>query len=148
MSPKRKIMGLTRTRPYWAQPDTNVSCPKEAFRGISLPLTDSLCAPYSSSLCIYGIMALSSTFWRLNLLSKPSVSHIQTTLRALKPFKPKLSHMCSLPISSSLNSSNFSTPKNPTFLEPQTRTPYPQDDLIVLGIETSCDDTAAAVVCY
>lgn len=91
-------------------------------------------------------MALSSTFWRLNLLSKPSVSHIQTTLRALKPFKPKLRPMCSLPISSSLNSSNFSTSKNPTFLEPQTRTPYPQDNLIVLGIETSCDDTAAAVV--
>ncbi|KAM5554862.1 putative tRNA N6-adenosine threonylcarbamoyltransferase, mitochondrial [Rosa sericea] len=86
-------------------------------------------------------MALSSTFWRLNLLSKPSVS-----LRALKPFKPKPRPMSSLPISSKLNPSNFSASKNPTFLDPETRTPYPQHDLIVLGIETSCDDTAAAVV--
>ncbi|XP_061997953.1 probable tRNA N6-adenosine threonylcarbamoyltransferase, mitochondrial isoform X2 [Rosa rugosa] len=86
-------------------------------------------------------MALSSVFWRLNLLSKPSVS-----LRALKPFKPKPRPMSSLPISSKSNSSNFSASKNPTFLDPKPRTPYPQHDLIVLGIETSCDDTAAAVV--
>ncbi|KAL6124411.1 hypothetical protein ACLB2K_076923 [Fragaria x ananassa] len=89
-------------------------------------------------------MALSSTFWRLNLLSKLSVSHIQTSLKALTPFfNPKPRPISSLPISSS---SNSSITKNPTFLEPKTRTPYPQDDLVVLGIETSCDDTAAAVV--
>ncbi|KAL6125961.1 hypothetical protein ACLB2K_074012 [Fragaria x ananassa] len=89
-------------------------------------------------------MALSSTFWRLNLLSKPSVSHIQTSLRALKPFfNPTPRPISSLPISSF---SNSSITKNPTFLESKTRTPYPQDDLVVLGIETSCDDTAAAVV--
>ncbi|PRQ57574.1 putative N(6)-L-threonylcarbamoyladenine synthase [Rosa chinensis] len=84
-------------------------------------------------------MALSSAFWRLNLLSKPSVS-----LRALKPFKPKPRPMSSIPISSKSNSSNFSASKNPTSLDPKTRTPYPQHDLIVLGIETSCDYTAAA----
>ncbi|BBG97401.1 glycoprotease 1, partial [Prunus dulcis] len=88
-------------------------------------------------------------FWRLNLLPKPSLSHLQTTLKALKPLKQKLSPICSLPMSSSsLNplNSHLSVSKNPTFSEPQNPTACPQDDLVVLGIETSCDDTAAAVV--
>lgn len=94
-------------------------------------------------------MALSFRFWRLNLLPKPSLSHLQTTLKALKPLKQKLSPICSLPMSSSsLNSlnSHLSVSKNPTFSEPHNPTACPQDDLVVLGIETSCDDTAAAVV--
>ncbi|XP_068344532.1 probable tRNA N6-adenosine threonylcarbamoyltransferase, mitochondrial isoform X2 [Pyrus communis] len=98
-------------------------------------------------------MALSSRFWRLNLFPKPSLSPLQTTLKSLKPLRQKLCPILSLPISSSsssssLNSSNslFSTSKNSAFSEPHSRTPSPQDDLIVLGIETSCDDTAAAIV--
>ncbi|KAM1362728.1 hypothetical protein ACFX2H_027516 [Malus domestica] len=96
-------------------------------------------------------MALPSRFWRLNLFPKPSLSPLQTTLKSLKPLRQKLCPILSLPISSSsssLNSSNslFSTSKNSAFSEPHRRTPSPQDDLIVLGIETSCDDTAAAIV--
>ncbi|XP_048431527.1 probable tRNA N6-adenosine threonylcarbamoyltransferase, mitochondrial isoform X2 [Pyrus x bretschneideri] len=97
-------------------------------------------------------MALSSRFWRLNLFPKPSLSPLQTTLKSLKPLRQKLCPILSLPISSSssssLNSSNslFSTSKSSAFSEPHSRTPSPQDDLIVLGIETSCDDTAAAIV--
>lgn len=96
-------------------------------------------------------MALSFRFWRLNLLPKPSLSQLQTTLKALKPLKQKLSPICSLPMSSSsLNplNSHLSISKNPTFSESHSPIACPQDDLVVLGIETSCDDTAAAVVWY
>ncbi|KAL7203720.1 hypothetical protein ACSBR2_016887 [Camellia fascicularis] len=95
------------------------------------------------------VPVLSSTISRLNFLPKPSFYH---SLRALslttlqfnfKETRPTLS-----PPNSSLNSSssllsmsNLSSPK------PQNENPETvSDNLVILGIETSCDDTAAAVV--
>ncbi|KAM4069718.1 hypothetical protein ACB094_12G110600 [Castanea mollissima] len=81
-------------------------------------------------------MALSSTLSRLNLIPRPWLPYTVTTLRALKlkPHKPQLLR----PMWAPLTLSSFSV---------SAQIHRPQDDnLIVLGIETSCDDTAAAVV--
>ncbi|KAF3439999.1 hypothetical protein FNV43_RR18277 [Rhamnella rubrinervis] len=96
-------------------------------------------------------MAISSTFSRLNLLPKPSLPYTLTTIKALKQLLQRRSLMRSPadPFSSSFKSvsghcaaATYAT----TSPVPDHRIPSPQDDLLVLGIETSCDDTAAAVV--
>ncbi|KAK7837313.1 probable tRNA N6-adenosine threonylcarbamoyltransferase, mitochondrial [Quercus suber] len=81
-------------------------------------------------------MALSSTLSRLNLVPRPWLPYTVTTLRALKlkPHKPQLLR----PMWAPLTLYSFSV---------SAHIHRPQDDnLVVLGIETSCDDTAAAVV--
>ncbi|XP_062154012.1 probable tRNA N6-adenosine threonylcarbamoyltransferase, mitochondrial [Alnus glutinosa] len=82
-------------------------------------------------------MAVSATFSRLNLLPRPSLPYPLSTFRVLK-FRPMWAPLTSF-------SAHFSTPKSSPI--PNTQIPRaPDDDFIVLGIETSCDDTAAAVV--
>ncbi|EYU31978.1 hypothetical protein ABFS82_02G149700 [Erythranthe guttata] len=86
---------------------------------------------------------LSSTISRLTLLRKPS---LQFTIRNLQNFNrhrqfgtptPHFLH----------NSNNHATPHFSSSPKPQSTSALGQDEeLIVLGIETSCDDTAAAVV--
>ncbi|CAL5381519.1 unnamed protein product [Camellia sinensis] len=95
------------------------------------------------------VPVLSSTISRLNFLPKPSFYH---SLRALSlttlQFNFKETRATLSPPNSSLNSSssllsmsNLSSPK------PQNENPETvSDNLVILGIETSCDDTAAAVV--
>jgi len=103
----------------------------------------SLYVPHSSvqvlhSVCARVKMALSSTLSRLNLIPRPWLPYTVTTLRALKlkPHKPQLLR----PMWAPLTLSSFSV---------SAQIHRPQDDnLVVLGIETSCDDTAAAVVCH
>ena len=91
-----------------------------------------------STLFVRVKMALSSTLSRLNLIPRPWLPYTVTTLRALKlkPHKPQLLR----PMWAPLTLSSFSV---------SAQIHRPQDDnLVVLGIETSCDDTAAAVVCH
>ncbi|KAL5571556.1 hypothetical protein UlMin_021153 [Ulmus minor] len=89
-------------------------------------------------------MALSSTFSRLNLFPKPSLPFSAMAFIATKPFVPRRSSIWQPPPSSSFSLNSITTnsispiPENPISNIP--------DNLIVLGIETSCDDTAAAVV--
>lgn len=88
--------------------------------------------------CVRVKMALSSTLSRLNLIPRPWLPYTVTTLRALKlkPHKPQVLR----PMWAPLTLSSFSV---------SAQIHRPQDDnLVVLGIETSCDDTAAAVVCH
>ncbi|KAB1218977.1 putative tRNA N6-adenosine threonylcarbamoyltransferase, mitochondrial [Morella rubra] len=95
-------------------------------------------------------MAVSSTLSRLNLLPRPSLPNPLTILGPVNPrWRPKIRPMWA-PLNSSSNSfsAHFSTPQNSNSIFPNlhTQIPGPDDDLVVLGIETSCDDTAAAVV--
>ncbi|XP_063935758.1 probable tRNA N6-adenosine threonylcarbamoyltransferase, mitochondrial isoform X4 [Daucus carota subsp. sativus] len=83
----------------------------------------------------------------LTLLPKPLFNHINLikNFTLLKNFKPQKSNFYSLMLSpkslSSLSLHNCSDPKS------YLQTPLASnDDLVILGIETSCDDTAAAVV--
>ncbi|OVA19523.1 Gcp-like domain [Macleaya cordata] len=92
------------------------------------------------------VLSLSSTFSRLNLLLKPPLPYTLRTLRThLRQQKqqPNL-YIVSPPFNSistsTFTTSNFDSPKT------QTRISATGNDLVVLGIETSCDDTAAAVV--
>lgn len=83
---------------------------------------------------------LSSTISRLTRLHKPSLHSAITTLKNFR-FKQKLSKR----IRPFINSSPSSLSAH--FSSAQMRsTVGSDDDLVVLGIETSCDDTAAAVV--
>lgn len=88
------------------------------------------------------LSSLSSTISRLNLFyPKPSIpSSLSSCIKTLKPqpIIPRWSSLHSL--------SNHSTSRLSTSLKPQLETLVSKDDLVVLGIETSCDDTAAAVV--
>ncbi|XP_030491731.2 probable tRNA N6-adenosine threonylcarbamoyltransferase, mitochondrial isoform X2 [Cannabis sativa] len=96
-------------------------------------------------------MALSSTFSRLNLFPKPSfIFH-----RSWKPLLLNRSSKLLPPTTSSSSPSSLNsftaycsilTSENSTSIAPKNPFMKAQDDLIVLGIETSCDDTAAAVV--
>nr|KJB24824.1 hypothetical protein B456_004G162900 [Gossypium raimondii] len=96
---------------------------------------------------VSSLLALPSTFSRLNLVQKSSI-FIPFTFKALsllefhkqprlRPFNYPLLHF-----PSSLNSpeAHFSTSRRPVSSKSF------DDDLVVLGIETSCDDTAAAIV--
>ncbi|XP_015888677.3 probable tRNA N6-adenosine threonylcarbamoyltransferase, mitochondrial [Ziziphus jujuba] len=102
-------------------------------------------------------MALSTISLLNHLLPKPSVPYTLTAIKALKPLLvPRRTSMCSFPgpsFSSSSSSSSWksslaqsTTSTNSTIPALHHGIPGPQDDLLVLGIETSCDDTAAAVV--
>ncbi|CAI9786012.1 unnamed protein product [Fraxinus pennsylvanica] len=83
---------------------------------------------------------LSSTISRLTHLHKPSLQSAITTLKNFQ-FKYKLSK----PTRPFLNSSP--SPLSAHFSSAQMKSTIgSDDDLVVLGIETSCDDTAAAVV--
>ncbi|KAJ6400395.1 hypothetical protein OIU84_015949 [Salix udensis] len=88
------------------------------------------------------LSSLSSTISRLNLFCpKPSIPHsLSSCLKTLKPqpIIPRWSCLHSL--------STHSTSRLSTSLKPQFDALVSKDDLVVLGIETSCDDTAAAVV--
>ncbi|KAA8520501.1 hypothetical protein F0562_014757 [Nyssa sinensis] len=93
------------------------------------------------------VPTISSTISRLNLLPKSSFHYTLRGLRTLQ-LQHKQRSPVWFPLNSSFNRlsanlsfSNFNSPKprneNPAIMD---------DDLVVLGIETSCDDTAAAVV--
>ncbi|KAJ6675524.1 TRNA N6-ADENOSINE THREONYLCARBAMOYLTRANSFERASE MITOCHONDRIAL-RELATED [Salix viminalis] len=88
------------------------------------------------------LSSLSSTISRLNLFCpKPSIPHsLSSCLKTLKPqpIIPRWSCLHSL--------STHPTSRLSTSLKPQFDALVSKDDLVVLGIETSCDDTAAAVV--
>ena len=93
-----------------------------------------------------GMVSLATSTFSRNLFPRPSLPYVVralgTTLLQLHP-KPTSWG----PLSSSLKScsahfsdSNFNLSKS------SNETLGSQDDLVVLGIETSCDDTAAAIV--
>ncbi|GMH00590.1 hypothetical protein Nepgr_002429 [Nepenthes gracilis] len=93
---------------------------------------------------------LSSTVSRLNLLlARPTFTYTTTALRALRKQHQEEQHR-------QFNFTNLFTPFNSlsaklstsqfNSFENQTPTVCNGDGLLVLGIETSCDDTAAAVV--
>ncbi|XP_057500408.1 probable tRNA N6-adenosine threonylcarbamoyltransferase, mitochondrial isoform X2 [Actinidia eriantha] len=83
------------------------------------------------------VPSLSSTISRLKSLSKPSFHNPFRTLRTLQ-LHYKSSFISSF-AALSMSNSNFPKPliQNPS---------KSADNLVILGIETSCDDTAAAVV--
>ncbi|KAI4356781.1 hypothetical protein L6164_000773 [Bauhinia variegata] len=90
-------------------------------------------------------MAASSTFCRLNFLPKPPL------FRALNFYAHQFRPKWTLPNSSLHNNSllarvHSSRASILTSTKLCNQTQNVEDDLIVLGIETSCDDTAAAVV--
>ncbi|KAF6174352.1 hypothetical protein GIB67_014528 [Kingdonia uniflora] len=83
------------------------------------------------------IPMFSSTFSRLNLLLKPQLPSSIRSLRAqLKQQHQQRRHQWSCFSMSSISNSS----------KPQNSISAVKDNLVVLGIETSCDDTAAAVV--
>ncbi|CAN1308081.1 Probable tRNA N6-adenosine threonylcarbamoyltransferase, mitochondrial [Linum perenne] len=85
---------------------------------------------------------LSSTISRLNILSKPSICHACLTIgSSFKRRKQRLWNPISAPVYSQ---SNFTLTSPVSSLPIQASAS--ENDLVVLGIETSCDDTAAAVV--
>ncbi|KAL1331314.1 hypothetical protein HN51_048581 [Arachis hypogaea] len=88
-------------------------------------------------------MASPSAFSRLNLLlPKPSL-FAANFRRTQFQFFPTLSSRTIFSSSSSLTCSSYS---NSSIKELQNPTPKRDNHFVVLGIETSCDDTAAAVV--
>ncbi|KAA0049050.1 putative tRNA N6-adenosine threonylcarbamoyltransferase [Cucumis melo var. makuwa] len=89
-------------------------------------------------------MAFSSSLSRLNLIPKPSLPY---ALKALHFHKLLRAHWIGPALSSNASTPRFSALKTTSSAGFHTRISRPQDDdLIVLGIETSCDDTAAAIV--
>ncbi|CAN1181959.1 Probable tRNA N6-adenosine threonylcarbamoyltransferase, mitochondrial [Linum perenne] len=85
---------------------------------------------------------LSSTISRLNILSKPSICHACLTIgSSFKRRKQRLWNPFSAPVYSH---SNFTLTSRASSL--LIHASSCENDLVVLGIETSCDDTAAAVV--
>ncbi|GMI75841.1 glycoprotease 1 [Hibiscus trionum] len=96
---------------------------------------------------VSSLLTLPSTFSRLNLLPKSSIliPFTYEALNSLKSHKQQRLRPLNHPLlyfPSSFNSSatHFSTSRNPVSSKSF------DDDLVVLGIETSCDDTAAAIV--
>ncbi|KAF8379294.1 hypothetical protein HHK36_028727 [Tetracentron sinense] len=89
------------------------------------------------------VLTLSSKFSRLNLLLKPSCSYSVRNLRTHLSLQRPTRFSVSSPLKSfaaSLSTPNFDSSNT------QNGIYGIQDDLVILGIETSCDDTAAAVV--
>ncbi|XP_044494843.1 probable tRNA N6-adenosine threonylcarbamoyltransferase, mitochondrial [Mangifera indica] len=85
-----------------------------------------------------SLQTLSSTISRLNLLQRSSFNSSLTSLKLLKFYAQRTIRPARSPLSFSTLSNRSSTFKPINMSS--------KDDLIVLGIETSCDDTAAAVV--
>lgn len=95
------------------------------------------------------VQSISCAMTRLNLLPKysfPSTVRAIRTLQQLQPTKRESEHEGS-PIISHSNSV-LCHPSSPCFVSQihENATGETADDLVFLGIETSCDDTAAAVV--
>ncbi|KGN56611.1 probable tRNA N6-adenosine threonylcarbamoyltransferase, mitochondrial [Cucumis sativus] len=96
--------------------------------------------------CSVG-MAFSSTLSRLNLIPKPSLPYALTTFKVLHFHKLLRTDWIGPGLSSNASTPRFSALKITSSAGFHTQISRPQDDdLIVLGIETSCDDTAAAIV--
>ena len=92
-------------------------------------------------------MAFSSTLSRLNLIPKPSLPYALTTFKVLHFHKLLRTDWIGPGLSSNASTPRFSALKITSSAGFHTQISRPQDDdLIVLGIETSCDDTAAAIV--
>ncbi|WRX09657.1 Gcp-like domain - like 1 [Theobroma cacao] len=91
-----------------------------------------------------SLLTLPSTFSRLNLVPKSliTIPFAFKSLNLLKSHKQQQARSLNSPRLSSLNSftTHFSTSRSSVSPKPF------HDDLVVLGIETSCDDTAAAIV--
>ncbi|XP_065859375.1 probable tRNA N6-adenosine threonylcarbamoyltransferase, mitochondrial isoform X1 [Euphorbia lathyris] len=90
---------------------------------------------------------LSSAISRLNLLPKPSLPHALSSFRTSKLHAQRIRLNWLLFSSSNCSpSARFSSSTDSNSLKSQMDVRSPKHDLVVLGIETSCDDTAAAVV--
>lgn len=109
---------------------------------VSFDLTD-----FQKRCCSAG-MAFSSSLSRLNLIPKPSLPYALNTLKSLNFHKLLRINGIRPCISSNDSAARFSALKMTSSAGIHTQISRPQDDLIVLGIETSCDDTAAAIVSY
>lgn len=95
---------------------------------------------YAIYLSSTSSMAFASALSRLNLLSKPALPYH----RSLKPLTSGwLSRSSS---ASSSFAAHRSTTTNSASATSRTLAPSPRENLVILGIETSCDDTAAAIV--
>ncbi|KAM7508764.1 hypothetical protein LguiA_019217 [Lonicera macranthoides] len=97
------------------------------------------------------VPSFSGTISRLNLLSRPLLFRKPTnTIFQLQTPKPQFSSYSPLPLPllsfKSSSSANMSTSIFTSQTENPTPTTFSDDGLVILGIETSCDDTAAAVV--
>ncbi|KAJ9171255.1 hypothetical protein P3X46_014645 [Hevea brasiliensis] len=94
-----------------------------------------------------SLLTLSSAISRLNSRPKPSLHYALSSFKAPKSHKQQIRPNWS-PRTSSLYSlsAHFSSSENSSSPITQMQTIVSKDDLVVLGIETSCDDTAAAVV--
>ncbi|KDP28771.1 hypothetical protein JCGZ_14542 [Jatropha curcas] len=95
-----------------------------------------------------SLSTLSSSISRLNLRPKPSLHCALSSFKIPKPYKKLLTLNCSPLTYFSLYSpsSRFSSSINSISPKSKIETLRRKDDLVILGIETSCDDTAAAVV--
>ncbi|GLT39548.1 hypothetical protein SLA2020_137320 [Shorea laevis] len=95
-----------------------------------------------------SVSTLSSAFYRLNFIPKPLLSSPLKTLKWQKQLllTPRHSPFISSPSLPYSLSSHFSTIRNCVSPRYNNEKVIPVEDLVVLGIETSCDDTAAAVV--
>ncbi|XVF73422.1 hypothetical protein PTKIN_Ptkin12aG0200700 [Pterospermum kingtungense] len=95
-----------------------------------------------------SLLTLPSTIFRLNLVPKSSII-IPFTFKSfdlLKPHNQQRLRPFSYPLLSSPSSLNSSaTTHFSTFTSSASPKSF-NDELVVLGIETSCDDTAAAIV--
>ncbi|KAJ4727144.1 O-sialoglycoprotein endopeptidase [Melia azedarach] len=88
-----------------------------------------------------SLQTLSSRISRLNLLQKPSLTFPLTSLKSLKTHERQTKGPTWSPLRFSPLSNRVYSSKNVGQIKMSAK-----EDLIVLGIETSCDDTAAAVV--
>ncbi|XP_043805829.1 probable tRNA N6-adenosine threonylcarbamoyltransferase, mitochondrial isoform X2 [Manihot esculenta] len=94
-----------------------------------------------------SLLTLSSSISRLNIRPKPSLHCALSSFKTLKPHKQPIRPSWSPRTSSIFSlSAHFSSSENSSSPGRQMQTIVSRDELVVLGIETSCDDTAAAVV--
>lgn len=122
-------LGVGCNRP----PQSYFQLPKSVFI-LSLPLSSMASSP---------LYSLSSTISRLNLLPRLSLPFALTCLNPLRQKSDQhLERVRSPPSPSSIHLSA----SKPSISPSPCRAVPNGDDLVVLGIETSCDDTAAAVV--
>nr|XP_043624522.1 probable tRNA N6-adenosine threonylcarbamoyltransferase, mitochondrial [Erigeron canadensis] len=82
---------------------------------------------------------LSATISRLNLLTNTLSHNYQHTIKIFKTLSNSKPRPQKLPFKTSFSSTNFNSKNSVSKMGLK-------DSLVVLGIETSCDDTAAAVV--
>lgn len=92
---------------------------------------------------------VSSRIWRLNLFHKRTLCLAVKEFRRPLPIarRPILHTLYSSPLISS-EARLFSSNPSSGIVQMQNPSSFSDDDVVMLGIETSCDDTAAAVVSH